>query len=59
MRHSNSVQNPTEINLDAAKLDLPSGEEHNMPSQSSFLIPEYSKYLYFRTEAKQNNSRKT
>ena len=37
--HSNSVQNPTEINLDAATLASSSGEEHNVPSQSSHLIP--------------------
>ena len=36
---SNSVQNPTEINLDASMMASPSVEEHNMPSQSSRLIP--------------------
>ena len=41
MSHSNSVQNPTEINLDAAILASPIGEEHDIPSQSSRLIPEY------------------
>ena len=39
VRHSNSVQKPTEINQDAATLASPSGEEHNLPSQSSCQIP--------------------
>ena len=42
MRHSNSVKPPTNINLDAATLDSPSGEEHDLPSQVSCLIPEYA-----------------
>ena len=37
--HSNSAQNPTEVDLDAATLASPSGEEHNVPSQSSCMIP--------------------
>ena len=41
MSHSNSAQNSTEVNLDAATLDSYSGEEQNMPSRSSSLIPEY------------------
>ena len=40
--HSNSAQNPTKINPDAATLDYPSGEYSNVHSQSSHLIPEYS-----------------
>ena len=35
VRHYNSAQNPTEFNLDAATLAFPSGEEQNVPSQSS------------------------
>ena len=30
--HSNSLKNPTDINLDTAILDSTSGEEHNAPS---------------------------
>ena len=30
--HSNSVQNSTEVNIDAAIMDSPSEEEHNVPS---------------------------
>ena len=41
MIHSNSVQNSTVINLDAAIMASPSGEENNVPSHSSLLIPEY------------------
>ena len=41
MSHSNIVQNPNEINRDASTMDSPSGEEHDMSSQSSLLIPEY------------------
>ena len=37
----NSVKNPTEVNLDAEMLASPSGEEHNVSSQSSRLIQEY------------------
>ena len=40
--HSKSVESPTEVNLDAEKLALPSGEENNVTSQSSWLIPEYA-----------------
>ena len=39
--HSNSAQNTPEVNLDAATLASPGGEDHNVPSQSSRLIPEY------------------
>ena len=42
VRHSNSAQNPTGVNLDASTLASPSVEEHNVPSQSSRLIPEYA-----------------
>ena len=42
MSHYNSVQNPTDINLDAETLVSPSGEEHDVPSHSSCIIPEYS-----------------
>ena len=45
MIHSNSLQNPTEVNLDIATLYSPSGEEHDVPSQSSHLIPEYTNLL--------------
>ena len=45
MSHSNSAQNPTEVNLDSSTLDLPSGEDHNVPYQSSRLIPEYVNLL--------------
>ena len=41
MIHSNSVKNPTDINLDSATLDSPSGEDREVPSHSSRLIPEY------------------
>ena len=40
-RQSSSVQNHTEINLDAVMMDSPSGENHGVPSQSSLLILEY------------------
>ena len=43
--HSNSAQNPTEVNLDAVTLDSPSGEEYDVPSQSSRLILEYNNLL--------------
>ena len=39
--HSNNVKTPIDINLDAATLASTSGEDHNFPSQSSRLIPEY------------------
>ena len=39
--HSNSVQNPTEINLDEETMDSPSGEYYKVPPQSSRLIPKY------------------
>ena len=42
MIYSNSDQNPIEINLYAAALDWPSGEERDVPSRSSRLIPEYT-----------------
>ena len=42
MRHYNSVQNPTKFNIYAETLDSPSGEDQDMPSQSSRLIPEYA-----------------
>ena len=42
MSHYNSVENPTEINLDEAIMDSPSREEHDMPAQSSRLILEYA-----------------
>ena len=40
--HSNGAQNPTEVNLDTEILASPSGEEHDVPSQSYCLIPEYA-----------------
>ena len=40
--HSNSLQNPTDINPDAEMLASPSGEDNGVPSQSSRLIPEYA-----------------
>ena len=40
--HSISAQNPTDINLYVKNLASQSGAEHNLPSQSSRLIPEYS-----------------
>ena len=42
MSHYNSAQNPTEVNLDAATLASPSGEDHTVPLQYSHLIPEYA-----------------
>ena len=39
VRHSNIVQNPTNINLDEATLDSTSVEEHAVPSQFSRIIP--------------------
>ena len=39
--HSNSVKNPTEINLYTETLAPTSGKEHDVPSQPSCLIPEY------------------
>ena len=45
MNHSNNVKNTTDINIDAATMDSPSGEEHGVPSQSSHLIPEYTNLL--------------
>ena len=44
MSHYNSVQKSTDINLDTATLDSPSGEDHGVPSQSSRLIPEYANF---------------
>ena len=41
MIHHNSDKKHTKVNLDAATLASPSGEEHDVPSQSSCLIPEY------------------
>ena len=41
MRHSNSAQNPTDINLDASTLAAPIGEYRDVPSRSSCLIPDY------------------
>ena len=38
---SNSAKNPTKVDLDAALLASTGVEEHNVPSQSSRLIPEY------------------
>ena len=38
--HFNSVQDPTEVNIDSETLYSPSGEEHDVPSQSSCLLPE-------------------
>ena len=37
--HSNSAQTPTEANLDAETLSSPNGEEHDIPTQSSRLVP--------------------
>ena len=37
--HFKSAQSPTEVNLDAATMDSPSVEDHEMPSRSSHLIP--------------------
>ena len=45
MVHSNSEQNPTEVNLYEATLDSPSVEYHDVPSHSSRLIPEYANLL--------------
>ena len=42
MSHSNIVQNPTEVKLYAETLSSPSGEEHDVPSRFSHLIPEYA-----------------
>ena len=42
---SNIMKNTTKVNLDAATLDSPSGEEHNVTSHSSFIIPEYVNLL--------------
>ena len=40
--HHNGEKTLTEVNLDVAMLNSPSGEEHVVPSQSSLLTPEYS-----------------
>ena len=42
VNHSNSAQNPTDLNLDTATLDSPSGEGHVVPLHLSRLIPEYA-----------------
>ena len=42
MSHYNSAQSPTMVNRDVATLDSPGGEEHDVPSHSSRLIPEYA-----------------
>ena len=42
--YSNSVQNPTDVNLDAKTMASPSGEEHDLPSPSSRLIPAYANF---------------
>ena len=41
MSHSNSVKNPTVINLDATLMDSPSEGENDVPSQPYRLTPEY------------------
>ena len=42
---SNIMRNTTKVNLDAATMDSPSGEDHNVTSQSSFITPEYVNLL--------------
>ena len=42
MIYSDSGKKTTDIDLDSAMLDSPSGEDHNVPSHSSLLIPEYA-----------------
>ena len=39
--HPDSLQNPTEVNMDTATMASPSGEEHIVPSNSFQLIQEY------------------
>ena len=41
MRHSNSAKFYNEVNLHASIMASPCGEEHDVTSQSSRLIPEY------------------
>ena len=53
-----SVQNPTEININAATLPSPSGKEYEVPSQSSIPNPRIYKPLHFRIKANQKNSGK-
>ena len=45
MRHHNGEQNPTEVKLDSATMASPSGEDNNVPSKSSSLIPEYANII--------------
>ena len=63
MSHSNSVKNTTEVTLDTATMASPIGDEQNVPSHSSHLIPKYKNLRFsvlrqskiFREKGKKGN----